>query len=511
MLALTVNSGSKMLGRSTCKSLSHNFPLLLITAAVCYQVAVTWALDNTAMGKNGLLYDKQNRTETMKRNISNEYLPNENAENNNKTDVKATVFETPTEKENITEFVIKAPQTPITLTPQTTTPIPTNFSEKVEPANNRSKEHTDEILNVVNGSKTYGNDNVSEKLKAGKTNGSDVEFETPPPNFVITSTLAPINCTQTLRGEETVKTIIISVFRQGQNRKWFLSGRINSGSKMLGRSTCKSLSHNFPLLLITAAVCYQVAVTWALDNTAMGKNGLLYDKQNRTETMKRNISNEYLPNENAENNNKTDVKATVFETPTEKENITEFVIKAPQTPITLTPQTTTPIPTNFSEKVEPANNRSKEHTDEILNVVNGSKTYGNDNASEKLKAGKTNGSDVEFETPPPNFVITSTLAPIICTQTVNYKGTNRKLNQTNRYTARCEEDHVEKFCIALSVIFAGMCLIAIIIFCVCFFQPTNMLRSIAERRRNGENHRNFCISTRAEQEMVSFGEKLNEA
>ncbi|KAL1246127.1 Acid-sensing ion channel 1A [Trichinella spiralis] len=268
---------------------------------------------------------------------------------------------------------------------------------------------------------------------------------------------------------------------------------VNSGSKMLGRSTCKSLSHNFPLLLITAAVCYQVAVTWALDNTAMGKNGLLYDKQNRTETMKRNISNEYLPNENAENNNKTDVKATVFETPTEKENITEFVIKAPQTPITLTPQTTTPIPTNFSEKVEPANNRSKEHTDEILNVVNGSKTYGNDNVSEKLKAGKTNGSDVEFETPPPNFVITSTLAPINCTQTVNYKGTNRNA------------------CIGMSITFIALTFIAVICLCVFHFQPMKTLRDIVERRRNGENHHNFCISTRAEQEMVSFGEKLNEA
>ncbi|KRY05282.1 hypothetical protein T03_5054 [Trichinella britovi] len=28
---------------------------------------------------------------------------------------------------------------------------------------------------MVNGSKTYGNDNVSEKLKAGKTYGSDRE------------------------------------------------------------------------------------------------------------------------------------------------------------------------------------------------------------------------------------------------------------------------------------------------------------------------------------------------
>ncbi|KRX38883.1 hypothetical protein T05_11379, partial [Trichinella murrelli] len=211
---------------------------------------------------------------------------------------------------------------------------------------------------------------------------------------------------------------------------------------------------------------------------------------------------------NDQNNNKINVKETVFETSIEKENITEFVIKAPLTPITLTPQTMTPIPTNFSEKVEPTNNRSKEHTDEILNMVNGSKTYGNDNVSEKLKAGKTNGSSVELiETPPPNFVTTSTSTPIICTQMVNYKGKNRGLNQTHGYTARCEEDHVEKFCIALSVIFAGMCLIAIIIFCVCFFQPMKMLRSIIERRRNGENHRNFCISTRAEQEMVSFGEK----
>ncbi|KRX32345.1 hypothetical protein T05_12612, partial [Trichinella murrelli] len=115
-------------------------------------------LDNTALGKNGVLYDKQNQTETMTKNISNQYLPKENDQNNNKINVKETVFETSIEKENITEFVIKAPLTPITLTPQTMTPIPTNFSEKVEPTNNRSKEHTDEILNMVNGSKTYGND-----------------------------------------------------------------------------------------------------------------------------------------------------------------------------------------------------------------------------------------------------------------------------------------------------------------------------------------------------------------
>ncbi|KRX51275.1 hypothetical protein T09_12479 [Trichinella sp. T9] len=253
MLALTVNSGSKMLGPSTNKMFLHNFILFLITTAVCYQVAVTWALDNTALGKNGVLYDKQNQTETMTKNISNQYLPKENDQNNNKINVKETVFETSIEKENITEFVIKAPLTPITLTPQTMTPIPTNFSEKVEPTNNRSKEHTDEILNMVNagktngsgvelietlppnsinheefygnktvseistvkksdveesiqkfnqitpqlkmlmenvmnmvnGSKTYGNDNVSEKLKAGKTNGSGVELtETVPPNSI---------------------------------------------------------------------------------------------------------------------------------------------------------------------------------------------------------------------------------------------------------------------------------------------------------------------------------------
>ncbi|KRZ82339.1 hypothetical protein T08_16062, partial [Trichinella sp. T8] len=197
MLALTVNSGSKMLGPSTNKMFLHNFILFLITTAVCYQVAVTWALDNTALGKNGVLYDKQNQNETMTKNISNQYLPKENDQNNNKINVKETVFETSIEKENITEFVIKAPLTPITLTPQTMTPIPTNFSEKVEPTNNRSKEHTDEILNMVNGSKTYGNDNVSEKLKAGKTNGSSVELiETPPTNFVTTSTSTPIICTQ---------------------------------------------------------------------------------------------------------------------------------------------------------------------------------------------------------------------------------------------------------------------------------------------------------------------------
>ncbi|KRX12539.1 hypothetical protein T07_9528 [Trichinella nelsoni] len=268
---------------------------------------------------------------------------------------------------------------------------------------------------------------------------------------------------------------------------------VNSGSKMLGRSTHKTFPQNFLLLLITTAVCYQVAVTWALDNTALGKNGVLYDKQNQTETMTRNISNQYLPKENAQNNNKTDVKETVFETPTEKENTTEFVIKAPLTPITLTPQTMTPILANFSEKVEPPNNRSKEHTDEILNVVNSSKTYENGDVSEKPKAGKRNGSVVELiETQPPNFVITSTLTPIICTKTVNYKGTNRNI------------------CIGMSSTFIALTLIAIICLCVFHFQPMKMLRSIIERRRNGENHRNFCISTRAEHEMVSFGEKLNE-
>ncbi|KRZ47808.1 hypothetical protein T02_4099 [Trichinella nativa] len=333
---------------------------------------------------------------------------------------------------------------------------------------------------------------------------------------------------------------------------------VNSGSKMLGPSTNKMFPHNFIVFLITTAVCYQVAVTWAMDNTALGKNGVLYDKQNQTETMTKNISNQYLPKENDQNNNKINVKETVFETSIEKENITEFVIKAPLTPITLTPETMTPIPTNFSEKVEPTNNRSKEHTDEILNmvnagktngsgvelietlppnsinheefygnktvseistakksdaqasvqkfnqitpqmkmlmenvtnVVNGSKTYGNDNVFEKLKAGKTNGSGVEFiETPPPNFVTTSTSTPIICTQMVNYKGKNRE------------------FCIGMSITFIALTIIAILCLCVFHIQPMKMLRSIIERRRNGENHRNFCISTRAEQEMVSFGEK----
>ncbi|KRY04552.1 hypothetical protein T12_11511 [Trichinella patagoniensis] len=38
---------------------------------------------------------------------------------------------------------------------------------------------------MVNGSKTYGNDNVSEKLKAVKTNGSGVELiVTLPPNSI---------------------------------------------------------------------------------------------------------------------------------------------------------------------------------------------------------------------------------------------------------------------------------------------------------------------------------------
>ncbi|KRZ47715.1 hypothetical protein T02_2465, partial [Trichinella nativa] len=185
MLPFTVNSGSKMTGPFTNKMFPHNFIVFLITTAVCYQVAVTWAMDNTALGKNGVLYDKQNQTETMTKNISNQYLPKENDQNNNKINVKETVFETSIEKENITEFVIKAPLTPITLTPETMTPIPTNFSEKVEPTNNRSKEHTDEILNMVNGSKIYGIDNVSEKLKAGKTNGSGVELiETLPPNSI---------------------------------------------------------------------------------------------------------------------------------------------------------------------------------------------------------------------------------------------------------------------------------------------------------------------------------------
>ncbi|KRX38885.1 hypothetical protein T05_13020, partial [Trichinella murrelli] len=250
---------------------------------------------------------------------------------------------------------------------------------------------------------------------------------------------------------------------------------VNSGSKMLGPSTNKMFLHNFILFLITTAVCYQVAVTWALDNTALGKNGVLYDKQNQTETMTKNISNQYLPKENDQNNNKINVKETVFETSIEKENITEFVIKAPLTPITLTPQTMTPIPTNFSEKVEPTNNRSKEHTDEILNMVNGSKTYGNDNVSEKLKAGKTNGSSVELiETPPPNFVTTSTSTPIICTQMVNYKGKNRGLNQTHRDILTCESDHSLQFCIGMSITFIALTLIAILYLCVFHIQPMKM-------------------------------------
>ncbi|KRX20695.1 hypothetical protein T07_1263 [Trichinella nelsoni] len=364
---------------------------------------------------------------------------------------------------------------------------------------------------------------------------------------------------------------------------------VNSGSKMLGRSTHKTFPQNFLLLLITTAVCYQVAVTWALDNTALGKNGVLYDKQNQTETMTRNISNQYLPKENAQNNNKTDVKETVFETPTEKENTTEFVIKAPLTPITLTPQTMTPILANFSEKVEPPNSRSKEHTDEILNVVNGGKTYGNGDVSEKPKAGKRNGSGVELiETLPPNSINDE---EIYGNKTVREIPTGKKSNvqesikefyqnTENKYTASKEKTTFTKFpwpfkkvpaisntsdenadgklnvvngnkiriggkpdgsgveliqtspsnsinkntstpipcaptvsCtdkgvfIAVSVTLLGMGFIGIIILCIRRFQPMMMLRSITERRRNGENHRNFCISTRAEQAMVSFGEK----
>ncbi|KRX72096.1 hypothetical protein T06_11239 [Trichinella sp. T6] len=316
MLALTVNSGSKMLGPSTKELFPHNFIVFLITTAAVtwaldntalgkngilydkqnqtetmtknisnqYLPKVTWALDNTALGKNGILYDKQNQTETMTKNISNQYLPKENDQNNNKINVKETVFETSIEKENITEFVIKAPLTPITLTPETMTPIPSNFSEKVEPTNNRSKEHTDEISNVVNGSKTYGNDNVSEKLKAGKTNGSGVELiETLPPNSINH---------EEFYGNKTVSEI----------------------------STAK------------------------------------------------------------------------------KSDAQESVQKFNQT----------------------TSNTSDENADGKSNVVNGSKTYGNDNVSEKLKAGKTNGSGVEFiETPPPNFVTTSTSTPIICTQMVS--------------------------------------------------------------------------------------------
>ncbi|KRZ83210.1 hypothetical protein T08_10769 [Trichinella sp. T8] len=320
---------------------------------------------------------------------------------------------------------------------------------------------------------------------------------------------------------------------------------VNSGSKMLGPSTNKMFLHNFILFLITTAVCYQVAVTWALDNTALGKNGVLYDKQNQNETMTKNISNQYLPKENDQNNNKINVKETVFETSIEKENITEFVIKAPLTPITLTPQTMTPIPTNFSEKVEPTNNRSKEHTDEILNMVNGSKTYGNDNVSEKLKAGKTygsvtpqmkmlmenvtnmvngskiygndnvseklkagktNGSGVELiQNSPSNYINKNTSTPIPCAPTVSC--TDKGLNESFHNSTVCEGYLRKRVFLAVSVTVLGMGFIGIITLYIRRFQPMKMLRSIIERRRNGENHRNFCISTRAEQEMVSFGEK----
>ncbi|KRX53010.1 hypothetical protein T09_3702 [Trichinella sp. T9] len=357
MLPLTVNSGSKMLGPSTNKMFLHNFILFLITTAVCYQVAVTWALDNTALGKNGVLYDKQNQTETMTKNISNQYLPKENDQNNNKINVKETVFETSIEKENITEFVIKAPLTPITLTPQTMTPIPTNFSEKVEPTNNRSKEHTDEILNMVNGSKIYGIDNESEKLKAGKTNGSGVELiETLPPNSI-------------------------------------------NHEEFYGNKTVSEIS-----------------------------------------TVK-----------------KSDVEE-------------------------ITPQ-------------------MKMLMENVTNVVNGSKTYGNDNVS-----GKTNGSGVELiQTSPSNYINKNTSTPIPCAPTVSC--TDKGLNESFHNSTVCEGYLRERVFLAVSVTVLGMGFIGIIILYIRRFQPMKMLRSIIERRRNGENHRNFCISTRAEQEMVSFGEK----
>ncbi|XP_003371638.1 conserved hypothetical protein [Trichinella spiralis] len=386
-----------MLGRFTYKTLSHNFPLLLITAAVCYQVAVTWALDNTEMGKNGLLYDKQNRTETMTRNISNEYLPNENAENNNKTDVKATVFETPTEKENITEFVIKAPLTPITLTPQTTTPIPTNFSEKVEPANNRSKEHTDGILNVVNGSKTYGNDNVSEKLKAGKTNGSGVEL---------------------------IET--------------FLPDSIDD-EEFYGNKTVREIS-----------------------------------------TAKRSDIQESF---------------NIFNNNTEK---------------TYTASKWKTMATKYAkvlEKLSGISNISDGNTDGKLNVVNGSKIYGNDTITEIRIGGKPDGSGVELIQTSPSNKNTST--PIPCAPTVSC--TDKGLNETFHNSTMCEGYLRGRVILAVSVTLLGMGFIGIIILCIRRFQPMKILRDIIERRRNGENHRNFCISTRAEQEMVSFGEKLNEA
>ncbi|KRX58181.1 hypothetical protein T06_1369, partial [Trichinella sp. T6] len=326
---------------------------------------------------------------------------------------------------------------------------------------------------------------------------------------------------------------------------------VNSGSKMTGPSTKKMFPHNFIVFLITTAVCYQVAVTWALDNTALGKNGILYDKQNQTETMTKNISNQYLPKENDQNNNKINVKETVFETSIEKENITEFVIKAPLTPITLTPETMTPIPSNFSEKVEPTNNRSKEHTDEILNMVNGSKIYGIDNVSEKLKAGKTNGSGVELietlpansidheeiygnktlqvtpqmkmlmeyvtnvvngsktyekdniteigtgtepngsgveliETSPSNYINMNTSTPIPCAPTVCC--TDKGLNESFHNSTVCEGYLRERVFLAVSVTLLGIGFIGIIILYIRRFQPIKTLRSIIERRRNGENH-----------------------
>ncbi|OUC40540.1 hypothetical protein D917_03991 [Trichinella nativa] len=95
---------------------------------------------------------------------------------------------------------------------------------------------------------------------------------------------------------------------------------------------------------------------------------------------------------------------------------------------------------------------------------------------------------------------------------VNYKGKNRgkRLNQTHRDILTCESDHSLHACIGMSITFIALTIIAILCLCVFHIQPMKMLRDIIERRRNGENHRNFCISTRAEQEMVSFGEKLNE-
>ncbi|KRZ01129.1 hypothetical protein T11_10100, partial [Trichinella zimbabwensis] len=90
--------------------------VLLIVAAVCHQVAVTYATESTGTQEHMLIQDDQNKAATTINNTSNQYLLKNTTQNKNFQNVNDTVTETDVVEENITEFLKKGTTTPIIFT-----------------------------------------------------------------------------------------------------------------------------------------------------------------------------------------------------------------------------------------------------------------------------------------------------------------------------------------------------------------------------------------------------------